>query len=315
MTQKNRFIISEQLLFTGLAQDTVSALNLPLFPGEVSVNKCDEGHSISAFIPELSQESLFERIVSLIKLAMQDSSLTNCDTPILWLLPELQWHQDDLFTQWTDKFKSLFPNLVDRTVKFFPYGRAALPMALNYLTQLPKQSQLNKVCILAVDSHFFRNDGVTVYSNFSYEEQTWIPSEGLAYIILEQQTFGLEIIHSNHDSAASYEKLGSIENLFSQQSDFSEQLSYLYLPGNGDQKLVTPWALAYQTLDKVITIGSQIIQTGYHTAELGCVTGLYNLMHIYDNYNEEVYQGDILQLEISDNIYSSVALYRWMSKE
>jgi len=311
----NRFIISEQLLFTGLAQDTVSALSLPLYPGEVSVEKSDEGQSISAFIPQLSQENLFERIVSLIKLALKDSTLNQCNTPILWLLPELQWHQEDVIAQWTDKFKSLFPNLVDRTVKFFPYGRAALPMALNYLTELPKQSQLNKVCILAVDSHFFKDDGVTVYSECSIVEQTWIPSEGLAYIILEQQTFGLEIIHSDYDSAISLEKLRSIENLFSQQSDFSEQLSYLYLPGNGDQKLVTPWALAYQTLDRMLTIGSQIIQTGYHTAELGCVTGLYNLMHIYDNYNEEVYQGDTLQLEISDNIYSAVALYRWMSKE
>ena len=311
MTQNQRYIIKSQLLLTGLAQDTVAALNLPLVSGEVTVNETQGTQT--AFIPQLSKKNKFERISSLLNLAIHQSDLTQCDTPILWLLPQFNLQQEAQYKLWLDNFKNRFPKLYQRTIKFLPYGRASMPMALKYLADC--DNKYESVCILAVDSLYFSDDGETVFHPPTSSDNAWVPSEGVGYLVLERQEHGLEIRHSNYDSAISQEKLKSIENLFSQQSDFSQRLSYLYLPGNGNKNLITPWVLAYQTLERVITLASQIIQTGFSTAELGCVTGLYNFMHIYDNYQQDVYQGDTLQLEISDNIYSSVALYRWMSKE
>lgn len=310
-----KLAIIEQWLLTGFADDTLEALMLPSIGKDLKVMEKANGETyLHALIDGLSSDTHLSRICSLLERAIADSNLANYNCPILWLLPELELVETGTTKRWFEYLQTHYAQLFKTKPIVFPYGRAALPIAMHSLEQIFQSQQCQQLCLVAIDTlyPFKCNDE----SSVEFLSSEVIPSEGVAIVLLEESRNGISLEFSSQEAGIQSDLTSRIESLFLKQKDHDNSLlQAIYLPGNGDERLVTAWLNAYEQLAGQVSIDTQLVQTGYATAELGAVTGLYNFMHLYDGFLHNHYHGHVLQLEVSDRVYSSVARYTWSAKE
>lgn len=281
--------------------------------------------------------------------------------PVFWLLPVLP--EEDLhfsaesisvestgaekpaaekITQglktWLTRLKHAFPALFQHPqTQLFPFGRAALPMALASVATLfeeqqvvadadtsadPQQTtQLPGVCIIAVDTLFEQIACLAEEKRLVTEttETGFVPGEGAIFTCITPSNTGLAVNFLQQETTSLRQRSQGVESLFLKVaqllSSAQDNISTLYLPGNGEADLQQPWLDAYLRLATCLDRQSQIKQTALFTGELGCVTGLYNFLHLYNGFENQALDGNVLQLELADSLYQSIALYSWTGKE
>ncbi|WDE01197.1 hypothetical protein [Thalassomonas actiniarum] len=353
------YILEHSHVLLGGESDLDKALLLDKLPAKTSYSKLEDGQQVlSAFCPLpdeapiLSAGNKLERIEGLLTQLLAKISKENQDSgtspysqmPVFWLLPELS-HQplpnqenpdeeNQHLLVWAERLKKTFPSLFNHELsQFFPFGRAALPMALTSVTELLNghgaegggksgtKAKVPGVCFIAVDSLYHDLNVLAREKQLITAEcdSGIVPSEGAIFTCIkpanQQQQQGIAIDLLAQESTSIHQRSLGVESLFlkvSQQlTGQEEKVTHLYLPGNGDETLSQPWLNAYLRLAPCLEARAKIIQSALFTGELGCVTGLYNLLHLYNGFEQQELVGKVVQLEQSQSLYQGLALYSW----
>jgi len=323
------FILSQTAVLLGISSETESALSVDQKAPEVPIISFNDELKISAAFCSIVSDNKLDRVLALLELLLNqkiaDSEINFNQTPVFWLLPELTIHDNQTLIEWATALKNAFPILFNHPkTQFFPFGSSAFTVSLNTADSLLKDNNdVSEVCIIAVDTLFHEvtsllNSG----SLFSFTSgEGMIPSEGVAMTCMSYANEGINMLASNHTSATTHQQTQAIETLFSSISNHpmlkneKSMVSHLYVPGNGLAETTNPWLNAYGCLAGVVGQHTKIKQLGLLTGEIGCVTGLYNFLHIYFAYQHQKISGITLQVDISDRLYQAVSLYSWTSKD
>jgi hypothetical protein len=271
------------------------------------------------------------------------------DVPVFWLLPEFvesyiddtnktDIYNQDTFADFAKKLQQALPQLFSHSQsQLFPYGRASFPIALTTAKTLLEEGKTNTITLISVDSLW--HDIPLLFADKALvseiSEQGIIPSEGAILTQISQTDKGISIDFVKNSVAPSKQRDFSVKQLFSEsiaalaeidqsiknkeqqngQQSLPITLSHLYLPGNGDETLQNSWLEAYFQLAGSVDGNTKICQSGIFTGELGCVTGLYNFLHIANSYENKFIQGNTLQLEVSNSLHQGIVLYSYEHQE
>lgn len=313
----------------GITSDIDAALMLDLLPVDIPlVVSAHNKSSLAAFCPIISADKT-DRIIKLLnplidKLLLSDM-IDFTLTPTYWLLPELNVNDNNAdLIAWASMLKDHFPSLFSHPKsQFFPYGRSALSISLPVMENLFQETDVKQVCVIAVDSLFHEFEQLISKKNTLdvASGEGIIPSEGAVLACFTTTLHGLNVLHAKSERATVQQKTQAIEHLFYQVSQtlraqsHLNKLSAFYAPSNGLSDMITPWLDTYVQLAKHVDNDTELKQLALLSGELGCVTGLYHLLHIYNAYDKGLKQGLVLQLDISNILYQSVNLYAWTNKE
>ncbi len=316
------FELQHSDVLLGIDSDMAAALNIDLVPAEHSLYNFDEGHVVPANFCDLAEsDNKLSRIFLLIEtmlLRLQSNDEIDFHAyPLYFLLPELG-EDKELFAYWKSAIKDKFSDVFTHAdIKFFPFGRSALSLVLTQIEQGFKDPE-SSVYILAVDSLYHDMDRLYA-ENLCLDEnggEGFIPSEAVIFTQLTIKGSGLNLIFNSHESIIKKHEITAASKLFcnatKQLKDTNDPIiTAIYAPGNGLKSQLDPWISAYDQLNGYINADCKIKQISYFTGELGACTGIYNMLHIYYGYENDLLSGNTLQLNISDKIYQSVNLYSW----
>ena len=314
----------------GITSDIDAGLMIDLLPVNIPlVESLNKKSSLAAFCPMVSTNKT-DRIIKLLTPLIDRLLLTDIIdfslTPTYWLLPELNINDNNAaeLIKWASLLKAHFSLLFSHPKsQLFPYGRTALSISLPVMQNLLQDTEIKEVCVIAVDSLFHEFEQLIDKKIIldTHSGEGIIPSEGAVLACFKATTHGLEVMHTKSERATAQQKTQAIEHLFYQVSQtLSAQarpikLSAFYAPSNGQTEMITPWLDAYVQLANHISHETELKQLALLSGELGCVTGLYHLLHIYHAYEKGLKEGVILQLDSSNTLYQSVNLYAWINKE
>lgn len=318
---------TEMLL--GIEADIDSALVLDLVPADCPLVTLCNGEQIPAAFCDISKgENKLERVIALLEVIV-DKLLTEGDidftaTPVFWLLPELTVQGEQPLIEWTSVIKARFPKLFSHAkCQFFPFGRSAFMMSLSPMSALFEQLAVKQVCVIALDSLYHEIESLA-FANCCLSADSGdglIPSEGVIVTCISPALNGINVLLNETESAVAKQRTQAVESLFYKVSTVlndkpsERHIATFYAPGNGLEKNITPWLNAYGRLASHVDNNTQLKQTAMLTGELGCVSGLYDFLHIYHAYQNQSLAGVTLQLEISDVLYQAVNLYSWSGKD
>lgn len=347
--QNSQLLIGAKLL-------SEQAINLPLVAPDQSAFTVNNTSYVGCFISlpeEVSTQDKASRCIGLIKALLkqveQSGTYFPIDTPIFWLLPEFNETlvttpdvntsqenashanaSDDNRTKNVARFgkqlQAALPSLFNHPQsQFFPFGRAAFPIALAAVEAVFEQHDIDTITFISVDSLLHQlpqliADNALVTAN---SEQGIIPSEGAIFCQVSRADDGISVDFVQSMIAPVKQRTQTVQQLFDQsitclaaaneQQNNASVLSHLYLPGNGNETLQQSWLDAYVQLSGHVDIDTSICQSALFTGELGSMTGLYNFLHIANGYENHFLQGNVLQLEVSDSLHQGIALYSWAS--
>ena len=191
------------------------------------------------------------------------------------------------------------------------------------MTTLLDSAQANQVCVIAVDTLFHELDNLLA-QGICLDTKTGnglIPSEGAIIACFQSDIDGVNVLLSQSERAIDQQQTQSIAQLFNQASRFLNKqytdgkIMQFYAPGNGDDKNLHTWLSAYNQLAGNVDNQTEIKLLSRLTGELGCVTGLYNFLHLYSAYSNGIFKGNTLQLDVSNRLYQAVNVYSWLAKE
>lgn len=374
--------IQNTQLVIGAALTTEQALNLPLVAPEQAAFTYNDKQYLGSFcsLPEhgvsgqgLPQDTFneytqstkslrcIELLNQLLALVAQADICLPLSTPIFWLLPtfvqpvestsnvQAQHNSaNTTFTHFAKQLQQALPTLFQHPKsQFFPFGRAAFPIALaaakTFFTQQATDTtnQNDTITFISVDS--FLHDLPSLIANNSLvtaeSEHGIVPSEGAIFTQLtraneNEEAITVEFTHAM--VAPSKQRVTTAEQLFTQSIEclikdneqsmapevtkpevtapeiaMPETIAQLYLPGNGDETLQQSWLDAYFQLAGHIDGDTRITQSALFTGELGSNTGLYNFLHLATGYKHKFIQGNALQLEVSDTLHQGITMYSW----
>tara|TARA_R110002050_G_scaffold67065_5_gene145334 strand:+ start:1421 stop:2512 length:1092 start_codon:yes stop_codon:yes gene_type:complete len=262
------------------------------------------------------------------------------DIPVFWLLPEFTEsfdnsidasntaiNNENTLAYFAKKLQQALPLLFSHPQsQLFPFGRAAFPVALAAAKTLFDSENEKTILLIAVDTLY--HDVANLIANnmlvSASSEQGVIPSEGVIITQISPTDTGISIDFIQNSVAPSKQQNLAVTQLFTdsvhyfaentennEQQTASDRLSHLYLPGNGDETLQNSWLDAYYQLAGYVDDKTSICQSALFTGELGCVTGLYNFLHIVNGYKTKVIQGNVLHLEVSNSLHQGVILYSY----
>lgn len=322
-------------LFIGANEDTEQALNLSLLPSETNFYNLENGQKVIASFCSLKEtHNKTERCIDLIKQVLkklpQQEQDELSETVVFLLLPVFEQTQNDEksaeFNCFVQALSKEFPQLFNQELsQCFPFGSAAFLIALKSVIALFSNKKVSKIVLLAVDSLYDKMGELASGNKLKSTEQAgcMVPSEGAAFCQIIPSAEGLSIDCSLQGIVPEKQIKQGINNLFAQassslvkqsnkteQSDKKVKITSLYLPGNGDESQ-QPWLDAYFYLADNVSIDTKIYQNTLFTGELGCVTGLYNFLHIYNGYQNEWLTGISGHLEVSEALYQGFSLYSW----
>jgi len=262
------------------------------------------------------------------------------DIPVFWLLPEFTEsfdnaidasntaiNNENTLAYFAKKLQQALPQLFSHPQsQLFPFGRAAFPIALAAAKTLFESEKAKTILFIAVDTLY--HDVVNLITNNTLvsatSEQGIIPSEGIVVTQISPADTGISIDFIQNSVAPSKQQNLAVTQLFTdsvhyfaentednEQQIAPDRLSHLYLPGNGDETLQNAWLDSYYQLAGYVDDKTSICQSALFTGELGCVTGLYNFLHVVNGYKTKVIQGNVLQLEVSNALHQGVILYSY----
>jgi len=319
--------LSHTRLQLGLTDDIDSALNVDLIPVSMPVINTTDGTKIQAAFCEIDSDKHLQRIIALLKpLVEQQLTENNIDfsvTPVYWLLPELAIEDKQPLIDWANILKEHFPMLFSHPkTQFFPFGSSAIVMALKTAEQTLSKT-IPHICLIAVDSLYHQLEDLLFNKRCltAQNNEGLIPSEGAIMTCVSVAEHGINVLASHSERSTAHQITQSIESLFFTMAKYLKQQQYdgvinsLYTPSNGLPENTLPWMEAYRHLAGHVNQQTQLKQLPLLTGELGCVTGLYHFLHIYNVYQHAFITGNILQLEMSTQLYQTVNLYSWTGKE
>jgi len=320
------FQLQHSDVLLGIESETLVALNIDIAPVTHDLYDFGDGHVVPANFCDLAEsDNKLSRIFLLIEtmlLRLQSNDDIDFNAhPLYFLLPELG-EDTQLFTYWKIAIKDKFPVLfAQENIEFFPFGRSALSLVLTHIEQASKSPE-SSVYILAVDSLYHDMDDLSAENLCVDEdaEEGFIPSEAVIFTELTIKGSGLNLIFNSHETIIEKRETTTSSKLLcdatKQLKDTDDPIiTAFYAPGNGLKSQTDPWISAYDQLNGYINHDSVIKQISYLTGELGACTGIYNLLHIYYGYENDLLSGNTLQLNISDKVYQSVNLYSWMKAD
>lgn len=322
-------------MLLGIEPEIEKALLLHLIPGKTGLHTFANDTSVLASFCEnpdinLSKDKL-ARMVALfasVQDKIQNNTLLDFKTmPIFWLLPELAYPDKKALIAWAERFQQEFPTFFQHKLsQYFPFGRSATAIALKSVEKLLQNASVPAVCLLSVDTLFNDLLNLSKQKQLIDEESDvgLVPSEGVIFTCVSETKSGeagLNIELVDNESTITQQRSLGIESMFAKVASYLQTqtpvqfINTFYAPGNGQQNLVKPWADAYSYLSNCVDKSTQVIQPALFTGELGCCTGLYNLIHLYNGYKTEELQGITLQLDISHVLYQASTLFSWKVKD
>jgi len=321
------FALNHTDISLGITSDLSSALTIDLIPVQMPVITTLSGAVMQAAFSSIDSDSLLSRIIALVKPLIEkqltEKTIDFSVTPVFWLLPELAIEDNQPLINWAGLLKQYFPMLFDHPkTQFFPYGSSSIVMALKTAESLLMNKNVQQVCFIAVDSLYHEldqllfNDICLTQSN----SEGLIPSEGAVMTCISLSNEGINLLVADSERATSHQVSKSIGSLFHtvtrqlKQQHHNSLISSFYTPSNGLTKNTTPWLDAYQGLAGHVNQETKFKQLSLLTGDLGCVSGLYQFLHIYHAYQHQYITGNTLQLEMSERLYQAVNLYSWTDK-
>jgi hypothetical protein len=335
--------IQSSHVLIGAKATTEQAINLPLVAPDESFFTVNDRQYVSYFcaLPEsAANDDKASRCIHLLKQLMvqvaQDGVSFPLDTPVFWLLPEMpEMHESavdntDDFASFAKKLQGALPSLFTHPQsQLFPFGRASFSIGLTAAKTLFEQHDVETITFISVDSlwpdiaKLIADDALVSATS----EGGIVPAEGAIFSQITRADEGLSVVLVQNLVAPSKQRTAIVKQLFDesvaclaeeQEQQGAQQappviLSHLYLPGNGDAGLQEAWLAAYYQLSGYVDDKITLCQSALFTGELGCVTGLYNFLHIVNGYKNEYLQGKVLQLEVSDSLHQGVVLYSGFS--
>ncbi len=323
-------------ILIGVGRTTEQAINLPHVDAEQATFTLDNDTYVSGLcgaIKSSPNEDKATRCIALIKqllLQRQDSGDDSAfEAPIFWLLPEFDEQHGEAskhFVHFAKQLQQALPGLFTHAQsQFFPFGRAAFPVALAAAIKLLEQSDINTVSFIGVDSllpqlaELVADNALVTASS----EQGVVPAEGAIFSQITCAAVGVSVDFIHSLVAPSKHRTLTVKALFKsgcehlttryEQQATQGVFSHLYLPGNGREDLQQSWLDAYFQLSGCIGADTCICQSAFFTGELGSVTGLYNFLHIVNGYEHKNLQGNVLQLEVSDTLHQGISVYSWVT--
>jgi len=278
---------------------------------EVDTNKS----FLSLPIIPYSNEDYFQRLSTVLEIALTGHEVDWQSAPVLILLPEQEGLDDEYYQRLFSNLCQAAPALTFHSECYlFPYGNNALIFAWRHLEHLLHEQKAPYVWILAIDSDPRLSQRLPVNEQ---NNDAWLPS-GIAaesVILVKVSISGSGLIRNwfthevqNKDIA----KNNVIESVFERYSkEYAKGVQQFYAPYNGNSERVKEWANAYHLLYPFVGTRTQVVMTGAVTGELGACSGLYNLLHLYTRYQRGDYLHSTLQLEISKKQYRGAASYAW----
>ncbi|WP_394203303.1 hypothetical protein [Shewanella waksmanii] len=313
-------VLDEIRLNIGVEANTLAAMSLPYVATESQlIDESYVGGFSDSFNIDASNIDIEQHISQLIAPLLQQISSEHAEfylkRPIFWLMPEVTTTQPDVIERWLAQLQMDYPQLFKHAQsQIFPYGRAALPIALANLKGLVSKG-ITEVALIAVDSSIGDLSRCLAEDLLIHRdsEQGILPSEGAALALISIKPEGLTVEFSQQSLAVETQRYQAVESLFKEaKSHLAERhIAKLYAPGNGEPRLLQDWLGGYIHLAGCIDQNSEIVQTAYYTGELGGVTGLYNLIHIYHSYRRGRTKGAVVQLELSQSLHHGLAIYSW----
>lgn len=340
-------------LFIGANSDNEQALNLSLLSNESFFYKLDNEQQVLASFCQLEENEQnthkIERCINLIKQVLakltEEEQKSLYDSPVFLLLPAFEKNEHNESSKDFDRFiqaiNKEFPQLFKHTLsQCFPFGRAAFSIALKSAVSLLSTNETPNIVLLAVDSLYDKVDELAQDKKLISTNTMGcvVPSEGAIICNILPNTYGLCIDTCLQSIVPQKQFKQGISDLFSQGSAYLAtqvtnkntantenndkeeianntklNINALYLPGNGSEDQQS-WLESYFYLADNISTDTKIYQNALYTGELGCVTGLYNFLHIYNGYQSEWLTGISGQLEVSDTLYQGFSLYSWTGK-
>jgi hypothetical protein len=323
--------LSATNMLLGITPDIDSALVIDLIPVECPLVSLNGGEQIPAAFSDIKSNTKLERLMALLEPLVEqqlaEKKIDFATTPVFWLLPELTIQDNTPLIEWGAALKERFPSLFAHPKsQFFPFGRSAFIMSLSSMSLLFEQQLAKHVCVIALDSLYHELENLAATSACITAESGvgLIPSEGAiitCITTIDESADGINILFNASERATTEQSTQSIESLFYKVAKnlnnhtLKPPISTFYAPGNGLAKNVAPWLNAYVRLHHHLDKNTQLKQIAMLTGELGCVTGLFNFLHIYHAYQHKSLTGITLQLDVSERLYQAVNLYSWTGKD
>ncbi|MCK5817973.1 MAG: hypothetical protein KAH18_01725 [Psychromonas sp.] len=316
------FKLQHSDILLGIESDMQLVLNIDLVPVDHALYTFDDGHIVPANFCDLAEsDNKLSRIILLVE-AMLTRLENNDDIdfnaqPLYVLLPELG-EDTPLFIDWQNTLKEKFPKIFNKSdIKYFPFGRTALSLALTDIEQVFKEPN-SSVYLLGVDSLYHDMDDLYAKNLCvdEYGEEGFIASEAVIFTKLTINGSGLDLFFNSHETVIKKHETTASSTLFcnatKQLKDINDPIiTTFYAPGNGLQSQVNPWISAYDQLNGHINLTCNFKQISYLTGELGTCSPIFYLLHIYYGYENNILSGNTMQLSISDQLHQSLHLYSW----
>ncbi|MCG6202450.1 hypothetical protein [Psychromonas antarctica] len=323
--------LSATNMWLGMTPDIDSALVIDLIPVDCPLVSLNGGEQIPAAFSDIKSNTKLERLMALLEPLVEqqlaEKKIDFATTPVFWLLPELTIQDNTPLLEWGAALKKRFPSLFTHPKsQFFPFGRSAFAMSLSAMSVLFEQQMTKQVCVIALDSlyHELENLVATSACITAKSAAGLIPSEGAIMTCISavaESEEGMRVLFNASERATQEQSTHAIDSLFYQVANtlnnntLHAPISTFYAPGNGQTENVAPWLNAYVHLHPHIDKNTQLKQMAMLTGELGCVTGLFNFLHVYHAYQNQSLTGITLQLDVSERLYQAVNLYSWTGKD
>ncbi|WP_064604061.1 hypothetical protein [Photobacterium sp. J15] len=275
----------------------------------------DDGNVLrSMSIIPIKEQTLKQRLVDILEETIKKFELENNNSPICVLLPQMDEVDDFLKQSLSYHFDRLI-HVLERNegCYFFPYGRSALLFAWDKVEKLIFKQNYQEVLLLAIDTDFrlfsqLTNGLLCDVENIA-SECVILASIKRAESGLKRDWFSYELRTSDQSESAA---LAFVFNKYVQTKGLP--IYQFYAPFDGSGTLVDEWTNAYHRLSPCAGKQTQVVMTTPFTGDLGACSGLYNLLHLNDRYQQGKYLYNTMQLEISPRLYRAAALYSWQDE-
>lgn len=240
--------------------------------------------------------------------------------PILFLTPALG--SKDSTASLFNSYCKVLPSLAEhREIYFYPYGRSACLLALKKIEHLFKQENASKLLIISIDTHQrLCPTSSKSYSDIQcYEEPHITACDSAALVNVEYSNVGLVINWYGKVALTRVNEPGQgVANLFYLfNKQYQSSIDAIHLPLNNTSRMANEWLGQLSEIASSLSSDLKCFFNGVRVGDLGTTIGLFNLLHTQSLYQKgELESGQsILQLDISDGLYQSAALFGWESEK
>lgn len=224
--------------------------------------------------------------------------IDDLDTPLIWLLPALQY-QEELKQLLITSLTQLFPKHAEHLLFYGAVGA-------NAMIKLIEQKKWEKANVIALDATY----KVDKHAEYLYQ------GIGAGLAVIETGATGWHQVSHEFASSIDFIKHNQLSALFSDIAlNSKKKIDLIIAPGNGVDDDSDVWLSNLQQISNLIDDNTRYELPNYKLGKIGALEGLVNLYYLVTSpaILNQVKHALLISQEHAK--YQAVASYLWISEE